>query len=164
MALDPSFVELIRGIRAGDQDAAQQFVRQFENVIRRQLRGRLTDPKLCRLFDSEDVCQMIFASFFIRAAAGQYELDRPEQLLKLLATMARNKVVSLARKQRARPADQQRVEDSALHEKVLATEPGPSTVFVLGELRQEIDRRLSDEESRMVAMRKEGRAWSDIAA
>ena len=164
MAEDSSFADLICGIRAGDQEAAHQFVRQFESVIRRQVRIHLTDPKLCRLFDSEDVCQMIFASFFVRAAAGQYDLERPEQLLKLLATMARNKVASLARKQRARPADQQRVEESALHEKVMTAEPGPSTVFVLGELRQEIDRRLSDEERQMVALRKEGRDWADIAA
>src|SRR5260370_14103643 len=78
--------------------------------------------------------------------------------------MARNKVASLARKQRARPADRQRVEESALHEKVMTAEPGPSSVFVLGELRQEIDRRLSDEERQMVALRKEGRDWADIAA
>jgi DNA-directed RNA polymerase specialized sigma24 family protein len=164
MAPDPSFTDLIRGIRAGDQQAAHQFVHQYEQVLRRQVRIHLTDPKLCRLFDSEDVCQMVFASFFVRAGAGQYDLERPEQLLKLLATMARNKVASLARKQRARPADRQRVEDSALPEKVLAAGPGPSTVFVLGELRQEIDRRLSDEEKQMVALRKQGRAWSDIAA
>src|SRR5260370_41743342 len=131
MALNSSFADLIRGIRASDQEAAHQFVRQFESVIRRQVRIHLTDPKLCRLFDSEDVCQMIFASFFVRAAAGQYDLERPEQLLKLLATMARNKVASLARKQRARTPDRRRVEASPLHEKVMTAEPGPSTVFVL---------------------------------
>ena len=32
------------------------------------------------------------ASFFIRAASGQYELDSPEQLQKLLAAMAKNKL------------------------------------------------------------------------
>jgi RNA polymerase sigma-70 factor (ECF subfamily) len=164
MAPNSSFADLIRGIRGGDQEAAREFVRQFEPVIRRQARIHLTDPKLCRLFDGEDVCQMIFASFFVRAAAGQYELEQPEQLLKLLATMARNKVASLARKQRARPADRQRVEDSGLQENVVAMEPGPSTVFVLSELRQEVDRRLSDEERQMMAWRKDGRAWSDIAA
>jgi RNA polymerase sigma-70 factor (ECF subfamily) len=164
MAPNPSFADLIRGIRAGDEAAARQFVGRFETVIRRQVRIHLTDPKLCRLFDTDDVCQMVFASFFIRAAAGQYDLDQPEQLLKLLATMARNKVASLARKQRARPADRQRVEESGLQEKVIAAQAGPSTVFMLSELRQEIERRLSDEERQMVALRKEGRAWSDIAA
>src|SRR5690349_14844722 len=106
MATDSSFTELMRGIRAGEEAAARQFVGRFKRVIWRQVRLHLTDLRLCRLFDTEDVCQMAFASFFIRAAAGQYDLERPEQVLKLLATMVRNKVVSQARKQRARPADQ----------------------------------------------------------
>jgi RNA polymerase sigma-70 factor (ECF subfamily) len=164
MAQDSSFADLIAGIRAGNQEAAVQFVRQYESVIRRQVRIRLTDPKLCRLFDTDDVCQMVLASFFVRAAAGQYDLEQPQQLLKLLATMARNKVASLARKQRARPADEQRVEESRIAEKVKAAEPGPSTVFQLRELRHEIDGRLSDEEKYMVSLRNEGRAWADIAA
>ena len=33
--------------------------------------------RLRRLFDSMDISQSVFASFFIRAALGQYELDRP---------------------------------------------------------------------------------------
>jgi RNA polymerase sigma-70 factor (ECF subfamily) len=164
MAQDSSFADLIAGIRDGNQDAAASFVRQYEHVIRRQVRIHLTDPKLCRLFDTDDVCQMIFASFFVRAAAGQYDLEQPEQLLKLLATMARNKVASLARKQRARPADQQRIEDSAAAESVKAAEAGPSTVCQLGELRREVDGRLSDEEKRIVDMRNEGRTWAEIAA
>jgi DNA-directed RNA polymerase specialized sigma24 family protein len=164
MAHDSPFADLITGIRAGNQEAAVSFVRQFEHVIRRQVRIHLTDPKLCRLFDADDVCQMIFASFFIRAAAGQYDLEQPEQLLKLLATMARNKVASLARKQRARPADRQRVEDSGLAEKIKTVEPGPSTVCQLHELQGEISGRLTNEEKHIMAMRNEGRAWADIAA
>lgn len=41
------------------------------------------------------------ASFFVRAALGQYELDRPEQLLKLLAAMARHKLADAVDRQRA---------------------------------------------------------------
>src|SRR5262249_49946192 len=85
------------------------------------------------------------------------------QLLKLLATMARNKVASLARKQRARPADQQRADESGLEQKAVTTEPGPSTVLMLGELQNEVDLRLSNEERQLVAMRRDGRAWSEIA-
>jgi hypothetical protein len=35
----------------------------------------------------------VLGSFFVRAALGQYELNRPEQLFKLLASMAHNKLV-----------------------------------------------------------------------
>ena len=163
MADDSSFADLVRGIRAGDEQAAVQVVRQHEKLIRRQVLMYLTDPKLCRLFGASDICQMVLASFFIRAASGQYDLDRPEQLVKLLVTMARNKIASLARKQRARPADQRRVEDSRLGEKVLTTAPGPSTVVAQRELLQEAQRRLSEEERQLVALRAEGLAWPVIA-
>ena len=161
---DPnSFDHLIRGIRAGDEQAATQMVRQHEQVIRRQVMMHLTDPKLCRLFGASDIVQMVLASFFIRAAAGQYDLNSPEHLVKLLVRMTRNKIASLARKQRARPADQRRVEASGLEEKVLAPAPGPSTVVAQRELLQEVQRRLSAQEQQLVSLRIEGHAWPAIA-
>ena len=48
------------------------------------------------------------ASFFVRAALGQYELNTPDQLLKLLATMARNKLANQAHGQRAARRDVRR--------------------------------------------------------
>ncbi len=163
MSDDSSFADLVRGIRAGNEQAAVQVVRRHEQLIRRQVLLYLTDPKLCRLFGASDICQMVLASFFLRAASGQYDLDRPEQLVKLLVTMARNKIASLARKQRARPADQRRVEDGRLEEKVLTTTPGPSTVVAQRELLQEAQRRLSEEERQLVALRADGLAWQVIA-
>jgi hypothetical protein len=78
------------------------------------VRLRLTDPRMCRLFDTADICPTVLKSFFCRAALGQYDLDSPEQLVKLLVTMTRNKIASLARKQRIRAADQRRSDPSAL--------------------------------------------------
>jgi RNA polymerase sigma factor (sigma-70 family) len=158
-----SFENLLRGIRAGDEQAATELVRQHEKVIRRQVLMHLTDPKLGRLFGASDICQMVLASFFLRAAAGQYDLDSPEQLVKLLVRMTRNKIASLARRQRAHPADQQRVEDSGLEEKVLADAPSPSTVVAQRELLHEVQRRLSAEERQLVSLRIEGHAWPAIA-
>ena len=55
------------------------------------LRCRLA--RLRRVLDSVDVCQSVLANFFVRVAAGQFDLDQPEQLLRLLATMARNRIL-----------------------------------------------------------------------
>ena len=82
---DTPFAEFMGRIRAGDARAAEDLVRQYESAIRVAVRTRLTDPKLRRQFDSMDVCQSVLASFFLRAARGQYALDEPEQLVKLLA-------------------------------------------------------------------------------
>jgi hypothetical protein len=32
----------------------------------------------------DDICQSVMASFFVRAAAGQFNLERPDELIRLL--------------------------------------------------------------------------------
>jgi RNA polymerase sigma-70 factor (ECF subfamily) len=71
MADAVSFAEFIRRVRAGDESAAAELVRRYEPLIRREVRLHLEDQRLCRLFDSMDVCQSVLASFFVRAAVGQ---------------------------------------------------------------------------------------------
>src|SRR5580704_8003946 len=88
------FQVLLRRVRAGDGQAAAELVRRYEPAIRRAARVRLLDTRLNRLLDSMDICQSVMASFFVRAALGQYELETPAQLLKLLATMTRNKLAN----------------------------------------------------------------------
>ena len=92
MGGDGSFRDLIRRVRARDQGAAAELMRVYEPAIRRAVRVRLVDERMRRVFDSADICQEVLVSFFARAALDQYELETPEQLLKLLTTMARNKL------------------------------------------------------------------------
>ena len=81
-------------VRAGDEQAATELVRSYEPAIRRAARVRMTDVRLRRVLDSMDICQSVMASFFVRAASGLYDLETPEQLLRLLATMARNTIIT----------------------------------------------------------------------
>ena len=74
---DISFAEFIRRIRAGDEQAAMDLVVRYEPAIRRAVRVRLRDPRLRRLVESVDICQSVFASFFVRTSLGQYDLDSP---------------------------------------------------------------------------------------
>src|SRR5215211_7423448 len=99
-----SFADLVRRVRAGDPDAATDLVRRYEPAIRRVVRVKL-GGRVGALFDSMDVCQSVLGSFFLRAAAGQYAIDTPEDLMKLLASMARNKLAFQVRKQRAKKRD-----------------------------------------------------------
>src|SRR5262249_13005793 len=103
-----AFAVFIQRIRAGEAPAAAELVRQYEPLIRRAVRLRLEDRGLRRLFDSMDVCQSVLASFFVRSAAGQYDLESPEQLTKLLVVMAKNHLISAARRQRSQKRDQRR--------------------------------------------------------
>ena len=87
-----SFTELIERVRSGDEQAATQLVQDFEPVVRRELRFRLRDSLARRELDSMDISQSVLSNFFVRAAMRQYDLNEPVDLVKLLATMTRNKV------------------------------------------------------------------------
>src|SRR5262245_43447497 len=107
---DQAFADLMSRVRAGDEAAATEFVRIYEPEIRREVRLRLNNPRLRRVFDSLDITQSVFASFFLRARAGDYELDAPARLLHLLVQMTRNKLAFQARKHQAQRRDQRRLE------------------------------------------------------
>src|SRR6516162_3251148 len=108
MSPPASFDDFMRRIRSGDDQAAAELVRQYEPLIRREVRYQLRDRRLYRLFDSMDICQSVLASFFIRTAAGQYDLDSQEQLVKLLVSMTHNKLASAARRQHRQRRDSRR--------------------------------------------------------
>ena len=95
MAESSEFSEFIRRIRAGDDQAARELVERYEPVIRRQVRVRLSDPRLSSLFDSADVCQSVMASFFVRAAAGQFDLEQPDEREVLAHHVVQGSVTTL---------------------------------------------------------------------
>jgi hypothetical protein len=164
MATDDSFAHLLTRVRAGDAGAAEELVRRYEPVLRRMVHVRLVSDRLRRLFDSEDICQSVLASFFVRAALGQYDLTEPEDLLKLLAVMARNKVVTKARRVEASGQAGERVSLADLPNSVLTSgSAGPSRHAALKDLVNEVRRRLPYEENRMLDLRQQGVAWADIA-
>lgn len=162
---DQEFNGFVKRVRAGDEQAASELVRRYEPEIRREVRLRLRDPRLRRDFDSVDICQSVLASFFVRAALGQYELERPEQLLKLLVTMARNKLVHQVRKQRSQRRDNRRLEVAG-QEKLAMVAGGanPSELVARQELLQVFRNRMSAEERQLVELRSQGRDWAEIAA
>src|SRR5262249_17937765 len=167
MADDNDFADLIRRVRAGDEQAAAEVVRRYEPEIRVEVRLwlRRRNPQLRRAFDSMDICQAVLASFFLRAAAGQYDLDQPEQLLRLLVVMARHKLSEQVKYQQSQRRDVRRVQSvGPEHDGVAAVNDSPSDLVAGQELVREFRSRLSDEERRLVDLRAEGRDWAAIAA
>ena len=108
MPADPSFEELIRRVGSGDEQAATRLVRDFEPVVRRVLRARFRGNRARHEFDSMDICQSVLATFFVRAAAGEYDLKEPDDLIKLLLTMTRNKLAQKMRHQHRLRRDSRR--------------------------------------------------------
>jgi RNA polymerase sigma factor (sigma-70 family) len=165
MSEAPAFEELIRRVRAWDQEAAAELVRRYEPAIRRAVRVRLAGARLGNLLDSMDICQSVLKSFFVRAASCQYDLETPEQVLKLLTAMARNKLGSQARKQHALRRDNRRA--SAIGDegsRLVAPGDSPSAATVVRDLQQEVRRRLTPDEWRLLELKNQGHDWAEIAA
>jgi RNA polymerase sigma-70 factor (ECF subfamily) len=161
---DTPFAEFLRQVRAGDEWAAVELVRRYEPALRLEIRLRMKDPKLRRLLEPADLCQSVLKSFFVRAAAGQYDLDSPAKLLALLRKMARNKVAEQTRKQQAMRRDLRR--DVSLDEgaqPVAAADPSPSRIAIGRETLAAFRARLTPEELQLADLRSQGCDWSEIA-
>lgn len=165
MSENSDFLGLIQRVRAGDDQAATTLVRRYEPLIRREVRFRLEDQRLARVFDSMDVCQSVLASFFVRAAVGEYDLEAPQQLVGLLVKMARNKLASAARKATRQRRDHRRQAqggDEALAG-VIENDPSPSQQMAVQELLDQARQHLSPEELQLADLRAQGCSWDEIA-
>jgi RNA polymerase sigma-70 factor (ECF subfamily) len=165
MQSSQSVADLLKGVRRGDDQAAAELFRRYEAVIRRRVRIwlRMQDPRLRRVFDSMDICQSVLASFFVRAAAGQYDLEEPRQLVSLLCQMARHKLAHQVVKQQAGRRDVRRIEGAADADG-FARGGTPSELVVNQELLEEFRKRLTPEELQLAERRGDGVNWATIAA
>jgi RNA polymerase sigma-70 factor (ECF subfamily) len=157
------FEDLMRRVRGGDAQAAAELVRDYEPIIRSVVRARLRNPAMRRLFDSMDICQSVLAKFFRRVAGGQYPVTRPEELVRLLGTMARNQLAKQTKKLHARRRDVRRQGAIDL-DALAAAGASPSSEVAHRELLAEFHRRLSAEERYLADQRALGRSWQDLAA
>ena len=154
----------IQKIRAGDADAASELVSRFEGVIRREVRLRLDDRRLLRLFDSMDISQSVLTSFFARAGLGEFEIESIDQLTRLLIGMARNKLAFQVRRLHARRRDSRLNTDLRVDDmQVVSTMPGPSELASRHDLIDTVRLRLSEEERALADLRSEGWEWAEIA-
>ncbi|MBI4612809.1 MAG: sigma-70 family RNA polymerase sigma factor [Planctomycetes bacterium] len=164
----PDFEGLIRRVRAGDERAAEELVRRYEFEVRDAVRSGLQSKRLRGQFDSVDVAQSVLARFFVGAAAGEFDLAKPEDLVKLLVTMAKNRLIDVARKQKALRRDRGRERPLDAGESVRidppAPEPSPSRMVAGRELFEEFRKRLSEEERYLADQRALGRPWNELAA
>ena len=156
--------ELIDQVRRGDERAAEELVRRYEPLIRQRVRIglRMQDERLGRVFDSMDVCQSVLASFFFRAASGQYDLEQPGQLVALLTRMAKNKLSHRVVEQQAQRRDVRR--DGGVDSvEAVDPQPGPERRVAGRELLEAVRARLGAEERGIADRRGEGRSWAEIA-
>jgi RNA polymerase sigma-70 factor (ECF subfamily) len=164
-AIEPErYADFIRRVRSGDPQAAEELVRLYEPEIRLEVRSllRLRDARLRRVFDSMDICQSVLASFFVRAAVGEYDLERPEQLAHLLVGIARHKLSEQAKHHQRKRRDVRRVAGPADEALGAAVADSPSQNVAGRELLEEFRKRLTGEEQQLAEMRGNGLGWDVI--
>jgi RNA polymerase sigma factor (sigma-70 family) len=164
MSADLSFEEVIRRVGGGNEQAAAQLVRDFEPVVRRVLRARLRGARTRGEFDSMDICQSVLAIFFVRVAAGQYDLKGPDDLIKLLLTMTRNKLAEKIRRQHRLRRDSRRTVGGVEELALAGLDPTPSSAVAGKELLEQARQRLSEEERQLVELRGQGLSWEEVAS
>ncbi|WP_435018631.1 RNA polymerase sigma factor [Tundrisphaera sp. TA3] len=154
----------IRRIRAGDAEAAEQFVREFEPEIRRKVRIwlRLRGAAVASQLESVDVCQSVLAEFFDQAQSGRFDLDRPDRVLGLLVAMARHKLGIRLRDQYRQKRDVRRV-GPMVADLIDARAMTPSRILAAREQWETFQEKLDPEERAMADLRGEGLTWAEIA-
>jgi RNA polymerase sigma-70 factor (ECF subfamily) len=150
----------------GDQDAAAEIVRQFEPLILREIRLRLEDSRLRQECDTMDVSQSVLKSFFARAVAGEFSMEDPRQLLALLLTMARRKVVTRARHEHRQKRDRRRldVNGAAEFDAIPNRDPSPSAIVADAEFVAHARKLLSPDERQIADLRANSCSWKDVAS
>ena len=100
-------------------------------------------------------------------ALGEFELERPAQLLGLLATMAANRITDWARHQKADRRN--RHPETPLDHVLVArldpptADPSPSQQIVLRETLEQFRKKLTSEERIIADLRAQGVSWDAIA-
>jgi RNA polymerase sigma-70 factor (ECF subfamily) len=164
---DDTFSELMTRVRAGDQRAAEQLIRDCEADIRLEIRVRLRiqDSRVRRLLDSMDIAQSVLASFFAGVAEDKLSPQSPRQLFALLLSMARNKLLKKVRYHRQKRRDARRLLPIADLGAAVPTPAETPSEYVAGkELLATLWARLTPRERLLSEQRREGRSWEAIAA
>ena len=161
---ETDFVNLLVRVRAGEADASAQLVNEFEPILRREIRMSMEDRRLSRTFDSVDVSQSVFASFFCRVRSGQFEVSNIAQLSQLLTAMARNKLASRARHEKCQKRDMRRTTliDSQLAE-AKSPFPDPAESVSRTEQLEYARARLSPVVWQLLELRSNGLTWDEVA-
>jgi RNA polymerase sigma-70 factor (ECF subfamily) len=168
MAEEPSFDDLMAGLRVGDQDAATQLFRRFAHRLIGLARGHL-DRRLQTKVDSEDVVQSVFKSFFPRAADGQFELANWEGLWGLLVVITLRKCGRKAemffgshRDVRKEMTPAVTPENPDAHWDAFARDPTPSEAAILAETVEQVMQGLKESDRMILELRLQGHTAKEI--
>jgi RNA polymerase sigma factor (sigma-70 family) len=161
---EPNFAILIDRVRRGDQDAAVELIRKYEVVIRVTVRSRLKDTRIRSIVETMDIVQSVFAGFFNGTAKNQFDLQQPDDLVRLLVTMTKNKVASQYRLHHAdkRNIDQRKdLGEGSLDD--IGRENSPEKIVEARELWSAVHEQMTLHQRAIAEARIQGKSWQEVA-
>ena len=149
--------------RGGDEAAATALFERYFARLTALVRGRL-GAKLRARVDADDVAMSAYRSFFVRAAAGQFELEESGDLWRLLARMALHKLSHQIERHTAEKravSQEERLTDS---NGIASPEPSPDEAAAVADELEFIMRSLNETQRRTLELRLQGELLEAIAA
>jgi RNA polymerase sigma factor (sigma-70 family) len=154
------FAELMKQVRAGSDEAAWELVDRYQKDVFRFVRRSL-HVSLRAKFDSVDFVQIVWASFF-RSPDRLQGIEKPEQFIAFLATVAKFKVLTEMRRRQTAKYDvnrEQLIDDTTQPRHV----DTPSAVAVARERWQRIVASENSKVREIVGLRLQGATFVEIA-
>jgi RNA polymerase sigma-70 factor (ECF subfamily) len=169
MSEEPSFVDLMSRLRTGDQEAARLIFHRFARRLIGLAHSHL-DARLRQKVGAEDVVQSALKSFFVRHAAGQFDLDNWNSLWSLLTTITLRKCGHKIEHFRAACRDVKREsatlpseDDSDASWQAIAREPRADEAALLVEAIEQLFAGLSEDDRRIVELAMQGYSPQEIS-
>jgi RNA polymerase sigma factor (sigma-70 family) len=165
-----SFFDLMARLDAGSDTAASRLFHLYGQRVIALARKKL-DARIRQKLDPEDVGQLVFKSFFLRHANGEYDLDDWDRLWALLVRITICKCLNS--NQHYRWVRRSVGAEVSAHsgDRMLATawdfidrQPGPEEAAILTESMQEAVRGLDETDSKIIEMWLQGYTHREIAS
>jgi RNA polymerase sigma factor (sigma-70 family) len=168
--LDDDFADLMARAKAGDPAAVRDFLLRFEPEVRMMVRARLP-KKLRTQFDSLDIVQAVWQSFFSDLPQDTPDFLKVEHVHGFLAGVVRNKVFEQHRKlTRTAKYNISREErlyvrrgDRDVPREVVSPDPSPSQAAQASDRLAQLIEGRSPSEVKMITLRREGLTYEEIA-
>ena len=162
---DSPFEAAVKELCTGSEEAIWDFIQEYGPHIQRVVRRRLHQG-LRSKFDSIDFVQMVWVSFFATPDRIA-QFDKPEDVIRYLVVMAKNKVVEESRRRfehekhnvaRERPLDQPEIIETAERQS-----DTPSQIAIARERWQSMIEGEPERNRQILQMRMKGATFLEIS-
>lgn len=162
---DSPFEAAVKELCTGSEEAVWDFIQTYGPHIQRVVRRRL-HHKLRSKFDSVDFVQMVWVSFFA-TPDRLAQFDKPEDVIRYLVVMAKNKVVEESRRRfehekhnvtRERSLDQPEIMETSEHRS-----DTPSQIAIARERWRSMIEGEPERNRRILEMRRAGLTFVEIS-